>query len=58
MIGFACERVTAGEEVPGVIGTTNEQSIGSAIGDIMLIAECLTEGEIKDQVVVYLPYRG
>ena len=31
MVGFAYQRVTAGEPMPGVIATTNEQSIGSAI---------------------------
>src|SRR5882724_1318591 len=31
MVGFAYQRVAAGEQVPGVIITTNEQSIGSAI---------------------------
>jgi predicted nuclease of predicted toxin-antitoxin system len=39
MVGFACQRVAAGEPVPGLIAMTNEQSIGSAIEDILLIAE-------------------
>ena len=58
MIGFAHQRVAAGDAVPGVIATTNEQSIGSAIDDILLLAECMSEEEIKNQVVVFLPYRG
>jgi hypothetical protein len=58
MIGFAYQRVAAGEPVPGVIATTNAQSIGSAIEDILLIAEYMPEEEIRDQVVVFLPYRG
>lgn len=58
MVGFAYERVTAGESVPGLIVTTIEQSIGSAIEDILLIAECMPEEEISHQVVVYLPLRG
>jgi hypothetical protein len=58
MVGFAYQRVAAGGPVPGVIVTTNEQSIGSAIDDILLIAECMPEVEIRDQVVVFLPYRG
>ena len=57
MVGFAYERVAAGEKVPGLIVTTNEQSIGSAIEDILLIAECMPEEEISAQVVVYLPLR-
>jgi len=58
MVGFAYQRVAAGGPMPGVIATTNEQSIGSAIEDILLIAECVPEEEIKDQVVVFLPFRG
>ena len=44
--------------MPGVIATTNEQSIGSAINDILLIAEYMPEEEIRDQIVVFLPLRG
>ena len=58
MIGFAYQRIAAGKAVPGLLVTTNEQSIGSAIDDILLIAECMSEEEIRDQVVVFLPFRG
>lgn len=58
MVGLAYERAAAGEDVPGLIVTTNEQSIGSAIEDILLIAECMPEEEIRGQLVVFLPYRG
>jgi uncharacterized protein DUF5615 len=58
MVGFAYARVRAGEPVPGLISTTNEQSIGSTIDDILLIAEYMPEEEIRDQVVVFLPFRG
>jgi len=57
MVGFAYERVAAGEKVPGLIVTTNEQSLGSGIEDIFLIAECMPMEEIIAQVVVYLPLR-
>jgi predicted nuclease of predicted toxin-antitoxin system len=57
MVGFAYQRVAAGEPVPGVIVTTNEQAIGPAIDDILVIAECMPEEEIRGQVVVYLPLR-
>jgi hypothetical protein len=57
MIGIACRRVAAGEHVSGLIVTTNEQSIGSAISDIVLLAECMAGEEMKDRVVVYLPLR-
>src|SRR5439155_19976108 len=39
MVGLAYQRVAAGETVPGLIATTNEQSIGSAIDDILIVAE-------------------
>jgi predicted nuclease of predicted toxin-antitoxin system len=39
MVGVAYERVAAGEPVPGLIATTNEQSIGAAIDDTLLITE-------------------
>jgi hypothetical protein len=55
MIGFAYQRVAAGMPVAGLIATTNAQSTGSAINDILLIAECMSETEIRDQVVVFLP---
>lgn len=58
MVGFAYRRVAAGEPVPGVMATTGDQSIGSAIDDILLIAEYMPAHEIAGQVVVYLPYRG
>lgn len=58
MVGFAYQRVAAGEPVPGVIVTTNEQAIGMAIDDILLLADCMTVEEIRGQVVVFLPYRG
>jgi hypothetical protein len=58
MVGFAYRRVEAGEPMPGLIATTNEQSIGSAIDDILLIAEYMPEEEVRDQIVVFLPFRG
>src|SRR5215831_4328836 len=58
MVGFASQRVAAGEPVPGLIATTNEQSIGSAIDDILLITEYMPEEEIRAQIVVFLPFRG
>jgi hypothetical protein len=58
MVGFAYQRVADGELMPGVIATTNEQSIGTAIDDILLIAEYMPEEEIREQVVVFLPFRG
>ena len=58
MVGFAYQRLAAGEPVAGLIATTNEQSIGSAIDDILIIAEYMPAEEIREQVVVFLPFRG
>jgi hypothetical protein len=58
MVGLAYERMAEGEPAPGLIATTNEQSIGMAIDDILTIAEYMSEDEIKNQVVVFLPFRG
>ncbi|HWU40561.1 MAG TPA: hypothetical protein VN203_23190, partial [Candidatus Acidoferrum sp.] len=58
MVGFAYQRVAAGEPEPGLIATTNKQSVGSAIDDILLITEYMPEEEIRGQVVVFLPSRG
>jgi hypothetical protein len=58
MVGFAYQWAAAGDPVLGVIVTTNEQAIGSAIDDILLIAEYMPEEEINSQVVVFLPFRG
>ena len=58
MVGFAYRRLAAGEQVPGLIATTNEQSIGLAIDDILVIAEYMPKGELRDPVVVFLSLRG
>lgn len=55
MIGFAYERLARGEPLPGVILTTNEQSVGTAIEHILMIATCMSEEEIRDQVM-FLPF--
>jgi hypothetical protein len=47
---FAWARVTAGAPMPGVIVTTNDQSIGSAIEDILIIAECYSAEEMNGRV--------
>jgi hypothetical protein len=58
MVGFAYQRVAAGQLLPGLIATTNEQSIGAALDDILLIARFMPEEEIRGQVVIFLPFRG
>ena len=58
MVGFARARSASGEVVPGLIATTNEKPIGAAIDDIALLAEFMSEDEMRSQLVVYLPFRG
>lgn len=55
MVGFAYQRVADPKAVSGLIVTTLHQSIGSTIDDILLIAEFMSDEEIRDQVVVFLP---
>ena len=58
MIGNAFARAGAGEKVPGLIVTSNSQAIASAIEDILLIAETMTEEEMAARIVAFLPFRG
>ncbi len=58
MVGFAFQRIASAKHMPGLVVTTNEQSIGSAIDDIALVTEYFSEDEIRDQAVVFLPFRG
>jgi uncharacterized protein with PIN domain len=53
---YAFERVSADEPMPGVFEVNRSVSIGQAIDDLLLIAECSEEGEWEGQVR-YLPLR-
>jgi len=55
MVGFAYERAVIGQLVPGIIATTNDQSIGATINDILVVAENMSERELRELVVVFLP---
>src|SRR6185312_14122879 len=48
MVGFAFERVAAGEPVPGLIVARRGQRFGSIIDDILFIAEYMPVDEIRD----------
>lgn len=54
MAHFAYERVKAGKSMPGVIEVPDDLPIGSAIEDILLLAEYSERGEWESQVI-YLP---
>jgi predicted nuclease of predicted toxin-antitoxin system len=55
MVGFARHRLARGQAMPGLIVTTNEQSIGGAIEDILLVAVCVNEDEMRSQAIIFLP---
>jgi hypothetical protein len=56
MTHYAYERVKAGKSMPGVFEVSRAVSIGTAIEDILLLAEYSFEGEWEGQVR-YLPLR-
>ena len=58
MVGYARAGAVAGGPTPGLVVTAPSQAIGPAIDDILLVVECMTAGELRDQVVVFLPFRG
>jgi hypothetical protein len=50
----AYDRVAAGQAMPGVFEVVSGAGVGSAIDDLLLLAECSHEGEWEGQVR-YLP---
>ena len=46
---YAYERVRAGEAMPGVFEVCRSVSVGQAIDDLLLLAECSLEGEWEGQ---------
>ena len=56
MTRYAYERVMSGKPMPGVFEVSRLTSIGVAIEDILLLAECTEDGEWEGQVR-YLPLR-
>ncbi len=53
---YAYESVQAGKRMPGVFEVSHSVSVGTAIEDIVLLAECSLEGEWEGQIR-YLPLR-
>jgi Domain of unknown function (DUF5615) len=47
---YAYERVQTGQPMPGVFEVSRDLSIGHAIEEILLLAECNLEGEWEGQV--------
>jgi predicted nuclease of predicted toxin-antitoxin system len=56
MTQYAYERIQAGQQMPGVLEISRSVSIGTAIEEILLLAEYSLEGEWEGQIR-YLPLR-
>lgn len=56
MTRYAYERVEAGQPMPGVFEVSRSLPIGTALEDLMLLAEYSLEGEWEGQIR-YLPLR-
>jgi hypothetical protein len=54
MVGFAYDRVKAGQAMPGLFEVSRQVPLGEAIEDLLLLARCSLEGEWEGQVR-YLP---
>ncbi len=55
MVGFAWARVAAGQSMPGVIVRLEHATIGRAIEEILTVALCHTEDNMRSLGVVYIP---
>jgi hypothetical protein len=55
MTGFAYERVRAGLPMPGVVEVRASLSIGRAVENLLLLAECSVDGEWEGRVG-FVPY--
>jgi hypothetical protein len=53
---FAYDRVRAGLPMPGVIEVDQDMSVGQAVEELLIVAECSFPGELEGQIL-YLPLR-
>lgn len=56
LVGYAYDRVRAGQPMPGLIEVNRQVPLGVAIDDLLLLAHGSLAGEWNDQVL-YLPLR-
>jgi predicted nuclease of predicted toxin-antitoxin system len=54
MIAYAYDRVKTGQSMPGLLVFDDRLTIGEVIEELLLVAICLTEDDMKDRVV-FLP---
>ncbi|MBU7585234.1 MAG: DUF5615 family PIN-like protein [Nostoc sp. TH1S01] len=52
---YAYDRVRQGQTMPGVIEVSTNVPLGRVIEDILVLVECIQEGELEGQVQ-YLPW--
>jgi predicted nuclease of predicted toxin-antitoxin system len=57
LIGFAYDRVRAGQAMPGVVVLNQNMSLGDTVEQLLLIAICSTAEE-REGTVNYLPLRA
>ncbi|HSL81137.1 MAG TPA: DUF5615 family PIN-like protein [Thermoanaerobaculia bacterium] len=57
MVGYAYDRVKAGQPMPGLFEVSRQVPLGEAIEDLLLLARCSLKGEWESQVL-YLPLRA
>jgi hypothetical protein len=55
LVGFALDRVTTGQPMPGLFVVDNEAAIGRVIDDLLLIDDTTEHSEWANRVE-YLPY--
>jgi hypothetical protein len=55
MVGSALARVAAGQPMAGLLALRNRATIGQAIDDILLVAQCYSEEDMSNNPVVYIP---
>jgi hypothetical protein len=51
MVGFAWSRVTAASPMHGVLALLENAPIGRVLDDVLLVANCYSEEEMKNQVL-------
>ncbi len=54
LIGYANERTRLGQPMPGLIEVPRTMSVGQAVEDILILADCSDEGECEGQII-FLP---
>ena len=54
LIGYANDRTSSGQRMPGLIEAPRSMSVGRAVEDILILTDCSQEGEWERRIV-FLP---